>query len=146
MVLEPIKFVHPKVTGVRPAQKFVGLQSTVVLASRVPRAGSTQQFVGLQREALVLLDGCRARVVQQFVRFEGHGVLRPGVARQGAAKGPVRLGHARVLGFHGARTSPSQQLVGFGDAVLSRFQFRFVFSTAWWRITGRPLEDNREDR
>lgn len=130
-------------TGVRPAEQFVGLQAAAGLASRVPRARARQQFMRLGREAVLLLDGCGAGPVQEFVRpYCRHGLLSPGVAGQGATEGPVRPGGAHVLSLDGAGASPPQQLMGFGDPVLLRLQFGFAFTTTRGRITWRPSKSN----
>ena len=123
------------------------LQAGVVLTARVSGTRAGQELVRLESEAVLLLGGGRAGAAQEFVRLNGgHGLLSPGVAGQRAAEGPVCLRRAHVLRLDGAGTSPPQELVCLGDAVLLRFQFGFAFSTTRGRITWRPSKPNSEHR
>lgn len=143
MVFQSVQLFHSEITGVRPAQQFVGLQVGVVLASRISRTRPSQQLMRLQRQAVLLLASCRAGPVQEFVRLNcRHRLLSPGVAGQGATKGPVRLAGAHVLSLDGTGTSPPQQLMRFGDSILLRFQLGFAFTTTRGRITWRPSKLN----
>lgn len=143
MVFQSVQLFHSETAGVRSAEQFVGLQVGGVLTPRVSRTRPGQQLGRLQSEAVLLLDGGRARPGQEFVRLDCRPrLLSPGVAGQGATKGPVRLGGAHVVGLDGTRTSPPQQLMRFGDSILLRFQFGFAFPTARGGITWRPSKWN----